>query len=717
MTQTPPQQPVPGGIEEGWTTLQEAYIQKLMATYQANLFFLQKNFPRVFEKIMGRELPAPFTVGPNAEMTIYSGRHHGDAKDHVELGKILMSVFDNPKTRPRIVVDTAYLNDLYNVAPHQDIPYFHTYIEKEYRTELVQTFMDMTAGEGERLTLADFGDKKLPIAIVFGSGYGWHLDRLVDDYEMRHLFIVDTDIARLNLSLYLVDYVLLAQRFARTGFHFSMACDEDPDILADQLRHVIYNNWPPYYVQGAGLFFNDYDSEKVRTLWGTLQRDLWTLYRGWGFLDDEIVGLKQAVENGVDHPPAFTRAPLDMPQDSVAVVIGAGPSLDTLVPLLKANRERMVVFSCGSAVTALAREGIKPDFHVEIERTLLTCRFLEDPVTKAFIADVPIIALTIMHPDVFELTTTPLVFFKETDLGTAVGDFFNEYPHFRSGPTCTNGGVGLALKLGFSKIFLAGVDFGFRDEKRHHAKSSIYYDEEVEIDPGLMKYVDNVHAEHKEDTARTVEANFGGDMLSTEIFMHSRDSMAMTIKEHPGPQVFNLNDGALIKGAQPLKPEDFHIDATPATKQATLAAVMTAFTQDYSRDPLENLSMLEVQLKAVREDLTRIVNGEFRDDPELKTKMDVVDRLYDIHYYFFQAKHQSTQIFPLMRGSMLHMGRFFYDCVSLCATDEKATEFGRFGFDLMLRFIDAASAALAQLHEVGAERKEYNKGRQKVAAN
>lgn len=689
-----------GAQANEWTQLQEAYIQKLMATYQANLFLFKERFPAVFEKVMEKNLPAPLTVGPEGEVTIYSGKFQGSLRDYVDLSRILMDLFENPATRPRVSVMTDYLLDIYNVAPHQDIPYFHTYIEPEYRTELVRRFIDMTSGEApevRRLDMADFGKNKLPLTIVFGSGYGWHLDRLVDDWEIRHLILVDTDVERLNLSLYFVDYVSLVQRFSSKGYHFSVALDEDGDMLADQLRQLIYNNWPPYFVQGAGLYFNDYDSAVVRKLWNKLKADLWTLYRGWGFLDDEILGLKQAIENCIDRVPAFTR-PAQMPEEPIAFVIGAGPSLDNLVPLLKQYQDRAVIFSCGSAVTALAREGIKPDFHVEIERTLLTCRFLEDPVTKEFIKDVPIIALTIMHPDVFKLTTTPLMFFKETDLGSSIGDFFNDYPHLRSGPTCTNGGVALALKMGFKRIYLAGVDFGFRDEKRHHSRSSIYYDQDTEVAPDLMKYVDNIHAEHKEEGAKVAAANFGGEVLSTDIFLHSRDAMAMTIKEHPASKVFNLNDGALIGNAEPLRPADFAVQVGPEAKREALRIAMACFTQDYHPDPLERLRMLEVQMHAVREDVARILATPYAN------KMEILDRLYDVHYYFFQAKHQATQIFPLMRGSMMHMGRFFYDCVTLCPNEETALEFARFGFDLIQRFLTAASDALAQLHTVGQER-------------
>ncbi|MDO6385109.1 MULTISPECIES: motility associated factor glycosyltransferase family protein [Uliginosibacterium] len=696
-----------GALDQEWTPLQEAYIQKLMATYQANLLFFHERFPDVFENIMGAELPAPFEVDADGGLTIYSAGYKGDPKDYVDLSRILMDVFNNPKIRPRITVNHGYINNLHDVAPHQDYSFFHSYIEVEYRTKLVQKFLDLTSEEGRRLPLADFGDKKLPIAIVFGSGFGWHLDRLVDDYDLRHLLIVDTDIARLNLSLYFVDYISLAQRFSRKGFYFSVAYDESPEKLSDHLRVHFYNLWPPYCIQGAGMFFNDYDSEKVRELWDKLKTDLWTFYRGWGFLDDEILGLKHALDNCLARYPAYTRAPeRPIPEDAMAFIIGAGPSLDHLLPLLREYRDRAVVFSCGTAISALARAGIRPDFHVEIERTALTNRFLAATLNESWKGEVPILGLSILPPEVFELTQHPLMFFKEMDVGAMVGNFFGEAPVFRSGPTCTNGGLALALRLGFRNIYLMGVDLGFRSEAHHHSKASVYFEGQSTVSPDLKKIVDITHKRHREANAREVEGNFGGKVFSTDTFTHSRDSMVISLRENPGAKVYNLNDGALIRGAEPLHAEDFTSAATPATRMEAIEAMLGAFTTSYDQDPLHSLAMMQEQLVAVREDVARILA------PEVHEKMDIVERMFDLHHYFFADKHRSTQIFPLMRGSMLHMGRFLYDCMALCATDELAVEYATEAFGVIQNFLAAASDGLQDLADAARARQASDQGEQ-----
>ncbi len=677
-----------------WTPLQEAYLQKLMSTYQANLYFFKEQFSDIFDKLMAIDMAAPFKVGPDGKLTIYYRHFQRGPREFTDFGRVLYKLFEDPQSRPRIDIDHSFVDEPALAFPHHDNPDFFRPIEPQFRGELIEGFRRI-AGEGGYLTKPEFGDHCIPIAMVFGSGYGWHLERLVDDWEMRHLILVDTDLTRLNMSLYFVDYVSLHQRYAAKGFYFSIAHDDDPERLAEHLRAMFYNLWPPYFMQGLGLFFNDYDSAKVKTLWEKLRSDLWTLYRGWGFLDDEILGLKHAMENSIDGHPLFTRKPT-LPADAEVFIVGSGPSLDLLLPVLRTNADRAVIVSCGTAITSLARAGIKPDLHVEIERTYMTYVVLQDPLTREFVKDVPIAALTIMHPAVFTSTSKPLVFCKELDLGTALFDINHRTKWFRSGPTCTNGGVALALEMGFSKIHLVGIDFGFRDAKQHHAKSSVYFDEQAPDDAVLDKIVRDTHSVHK--THKPTPGNFTDEVLSTEIFMHSRDAMAITIDEYSGVQVFNLNDGALIRNATPLHAEDLVISASPDSKAETVQAMLSAFTDEYDANPFANLGELMEQLQAVRSDLRRILAGE------IQTKMDIADKLYDMHHYLFDESHKSTKIFPLLRGSMLHMGRFFYDCMALAKTPEKAVEFSLFGFDLIDRFLAAALDNMIAILEIGKQR-------------
>lgn len=674
--------------EEELTPLQEAYLHKLMATYQANLYFFKEVFPLTFEHLMRVDLPLPFQLGPNGEVMITSGRYVGTPREFVDHSRLIYRHFDDPETRPRVNVTTEFADDPYTAIPQAFTPYFKRLTEPQYRVELIQRFIDMTRPTGKRLREPEFGERTLPLAVVFGTGYGWHLDRLVDDWDIKYLIILDTDIQRLNLSLYFVDYVSLYQRFHAKGRYLTVDYDNNAERLGWNLRGLLTRLGPPYFVQGAGLFFQDYDSQQVRDLWRVLQRDMWTFYRGWGFLDDEVLGLSHSLENAKARYPLYTKQ-AKIPEDAVAFVIGAGPSLDRLLPIIKANRDRAVVVSCGSAITAMARAQIKPDFHIEIERTSSTFAVLNDPQTKAWVADVPILGLPILFPEIYSITNKPLMFLKELDAGAFLVDFKSRFQSFRCNPTCTNGGVDVLLRMGFRTLYLMGVDLGFKDTSKHHSQSSIYFDHEVEKDELLNNVVIQSHALPQSNKA--IPGNFGDDVLSTETFIHSRDAMQVSISEHPQAKVYNMNEGALIAGAVPLHIEEFTLNATPESKAQAVRSMLDSFTCDYDPDPFANFELILDQLRAVQEDFARICSKEIRN------KIDACELLFELHEYLTLPKHQSTQVFPILRGSLQHMGRFFYDCIGLIDGQELAVEYAKFGFDLLQRFLRGAETTLVLL--------------------
>ncbi len=671
-----------------WTPLQEAYIRKLFATYQANLYFLREKFPAVFDTLMATKLPAPFEVDAEARMTIFSGKHAGGLRDFTDLGRVLLHEFERATDGTRIWVEAGYLENPAEITDYAGNPDFFRPVEHVFRGEIVRRFQERCPSPDQRHRRPVFGDHVQPLVIVFGSGFGWHLERLIDEYEIFHLFIVDTDVERLNMSLYFVDFIALHQRFERHGRSFSIALHDDNKLLAASVLATIQKHAAPYMVQGAALFFHDYDSERVRDLWERIGADMGKLFRGWGFFDDEILGLRHAVENAMARRPVFVGG-ASVPTDAVAVVVGAGPSLDTLLPVLRAYRDRVVVFSCGTAISALANAGVDPDFHVEIERTAATYRILDTPRTRAVLARTPLLTSAIMYPGVFDLSPNPAMFLKDIDFGSNMLDFDGRLPRVRTNPTCTNGGLDLALKMGFREVYLFGVDLGFHPDGAHHSRNSIYYNGEAKGDylAGVVAGTNWLHR-----GGNPVPGNFRDTVLSTDQLTYSRDVLQVSIAAHPDAVVYNPNDGARIAWTQRILPDDIQIAATPESRRLAVDAVSRAFMRGVLDDMPGNIASLLAQLDAVIADLTELFARP------IQRKADLFVRLADMHAYLFQPDHQQSQVFPLVRGSLQHMGRFANDCFALMKDETAAVEYGREVFDLLLGFLKAGRENILALH-------------------
>lgn len=668
--------------EPQWTPLQRAYAGKLFSTYEANLYFLQKNFNRVYLKLINAELTSPFLLSTDAKLEILIGKYRGSEQDFVDYYREIYVKFDNSDTRTGINVSVPHLdNDQGVVAPHRDSEDFYKTVEPQFRTELISKFQEICPTE-VRNKRPDFGRRCLPLAFVFGVGYGWQLEKLVDEYEIRHLIVADTDIERFVLSLYFVDYVSLFHRFLEKGVSITIGFEENAERLGYDILEVIRANCPPYFVQGAGLLFHAMDSQELEKVWLTVKDGLRTLFRGWGFLDDEMIGLKQAIQNVGHRIPLYTGKE-KVPNDAVAFVVGAGPSLDGLLPLLEKYKDKAVIIGCGTGSSALQRLGILPDFHVEIERLDDTYRKLASPAYKDWIGGVPIIASAIMAPRVFSLGKESYIFLKAIDFGSNVIDIDGVLPRIHTNPTCTNGGLNFVLDMGFKKVYLFGIDVGFRSSDYHHSKQSFYYSD-IEVTDLISCYRACADSENKEYVS--VPANFGGDdVYSTNSLIYCRDVHNWSIGRHLDAKVYNLNDGALIDNAIPLRPQDVDLQTRFGSKQEAMVAIKRGFDANYQIDIRLNLVHIAEQLQAVAADLRKLWS-----EYPLKDKMSAIDALAAMHHYIYAEPHQKAAVFPLLRGSMSHMGRFAYDAISYIPDEKKALEFARYAFDLFERFILAA---------------------------
>lgn len=687
----------PSDFTPEMTPLQEAARLKLLANYQANLIFFQEKFPYVYEELIKCEPTVPFTLEENGSFWVKHKSHEGSAAYFAELGKMQFDFFDNPTTRPRVSTPTRYLEDESLAAPHLTNPHFYFPVEPRFRFDLIRKFKELCPDPEKWSPGPDFGDREIPIVVSFGVGFGHDIKLIVENYEFRHLIIVEPDIQNLDLSLYFVDYVSLYHHFMyRGGRHFTILTSPDTKELAQDLLVTIRGHWPPYFARGIAMHFNDYKSDEVKEIWSILSVDMFKLYVGWGFFDDEVLSLLHSAQNAMRDIPLCVREDKRTVENAVAFVVGSGPSLDKLWPLIEGYGDRAVVICCGSAITAFMKKGIKPDFHIEIERTDFTYEFLADEHVRAFLKDVPLLFPSLIPPGCFDFSNQSMMILKEVDGGTQIVDIDNSYPRFSTGPTVTNAGTDFALRMGFSEIYLLGVDVGYPKEGPHHSKMSFYYDDD-HSNSNVARVVQETHDSMKQTI--TVPGNFGDEVESVYILVGCRDLISQSIRIHgDGKKIYNLNYGAEIKRAEPLHLEDVVIMATPEDRQHSIERIAACFSRDYPRSIEDNLGFLAGQLEAVHADVRDIFARP------INRKMDVVDALRDLSDYLFAKKHASTAVFPMLRGSLYHMSHLFFDCLTLIPDQETAVKYSRRGFDSILDFLLGCREVILQIPDEATRR-------------
>ena len=160
-----------------------------------------------------------------------------------------------------------------------------------------------------------------------------------------------------------------------------------------------------------------------------------------------------------------------------AFIIGAGPSLDKNVHLLKEAAQKGIVFVVDAAGKSLDRLGVVPQFVVYLEAMNLT-----NVLCSLSYSDKSILAVAITsHPEASATYPGPVMPFHENMLAVhCIGEFLNV-------PTCFVGGsvstcaFSLAQQMGCSPVVLVGQDLAYTNNKTH-ADSSAFGGSTISLD-------------------------------------------------------------------------------------------------------------------------------------------------------------------------------------------------------------------------------------------
>ncbi len=583
------------------------YEEKVKERFLENYLFLRENAPAMMKKIQQEGgTDWRIVVGEDGSINalingepLYPYDPRKLAKDQVE------ELMKDPK---RIV------------APPPLISFRSKLVHSKYYSALSDL-------DGEVSVSSYIYDRKnIPVMIVFGMGFGYHISELVRRFNIQHMIVVEPNPDLFKLSLYAVDWKEIFYHFKKEGRSFNVIIGDDETKVRKEINRKFSIVSPAFtsYI----FIFEHFSSPLFEKIKEWIVTEFVESPLLWGFFDDELWSLEHTVGNIRNAVPVFyggRKIDTDVP----VFVVGSGPSLDSAIEAIRTFADRAIVVSCGTALGALYRAGIKPDIHVEIERTEIVYKTLSE-IDRRFLKEIPIVGMNTLFPRVFKLGKRGYMFLKPNDTGASI------FPHtlpriFNSNPTVTAGAVALMANAGFRKFYLFGVDLGSKAQDRHHSKFSGYYDEK------------SVLSKMSPSFDRTVEGNFGGTVFTNAVFYFTKFAIESSIKEF-GLEVYNTSDGARITGAEALLPEEVSV-YTSASKDSVLSLFFTNFRDSYRRDV-----NLEKTFRELKEDLDLYIK-EFTPRlsvPSAKVE-DIIQLFSDMHFYLLALglNRKTTGEYPL----------------------------------------------------------------------
>ena len=422
--------------------------------------------------------------------------------------------------------------------------------------------------------------------VVFGLGLGHHLDALARRTGARWLILVEPMVEFFEHSFQAIDWAELAAVFERRGGGVHIVTALDPGAIVAAVARIMTAHGIAF-ADGSWVFTH-YPLWAFAEARRGLHEALEFAFVNRGFFEDELRMVENAVRNFAGRRFALLEGRPRLRRTETAVIVGAGPSLDESIETLHRIRDRVVLFSCGTALRPLLRNGLVPDFHCELENVPEVLEVVQAASTCGDLSAITLVASATVDPGVPPLFGDTIFYFRDTVSSTVIlGRKHHVVP--ATSPTCVTMGTAMAAFMGFTTFVMFGTDCGVRPGARRHAEGTVY--DEI----GVYQDKDR----HSKNTIE-VEGNFGGVVQTDWVYDACRLMLAGAIA-HYRLDVTNCSDGAHIPGATACVPEALEI-AAPPVDRARFAADLRRTLGHFAPGAL----LEETDLNAVRDGAVRL---------------------------------------------------------------------------------------------------------------
>lgn len=399
--------------------------------------------------------------------------------------------------------------------------------------------------------------------VSFGVGLGLHLPPLLDRLAARSLILLEPYAEFLWWSLGVVDWAALIATVTARGGTLQVLVGEDAGQMSQQLYwHLRGDGFGT--IDGSYLYRHYANTTLERCHRELIEQRAGIVTSSKGFFEDELLMMTNATANLRRGGYGFVRHGPRLQPGMAAFIVGAGPSLDAAIPEIKARREDAVIFSAGSTLLSLMRNGIAPDFHCEIENAPEIYQYLATLPSAHPLTDLTLLASATVDPRVPPLFGRRLYYLRDSNMSAMLyagdGDVVEN-----TSPNCLNLALRMALMFGFAEIYLIGADFGKRVAANHHAADSIWL-----TNPDWAE----TYRRKVEEMTIELPANFGGKAVTHRTLKLAHMMAELVIGQYPEVRVWNCSDGLKIKNTLPKRLASAKLMSRPGQRAATVARIV-----------------------------------------------------------------------------------------------------------------------------------------------
>lgn len=306
--------------------------------------------------------------------------------------------------------------------------------------------------------------------IVVGLGMGYHVEKLAEVLKpKRKILVIEPEIELYNEMLKVRDVSSLL-----TNESLFLAKELDwvtITILINQIiRGDLSNKTQIVYLPSFEKMYRDVIIEVQERMKKAMEAEIVNRSTVLHFSKTWTRNFFENLEDSIFNPGI--KGLFDQFKERPIFVVAAGPSLDKNMHLLKEVKGKGVILCVGTALKALQKAGVEPDFVVSLDGGEYNYKHF-----KGVESNVPLIFGPMIYPDILREYTGPKIvmslqfqflnWFVEKLKITEKGEIF-------PGPSSANVAFDIAYSLGGDPIVFVGQDLAISKEGYSHSQGTIH---------------------------------------------------------------------------------------------------------------------------------------------------------------------------------------------------------------------------------------------------
>ena len=613
------------------TRVDDSVIDKLNIMdkrYKRNLDFFEKKVPAIFAMINADESQPSITIDP-ASKQIHKMRNGKPVYDKDPISHALNEVKD--------------FEDRFNekVYPPRPLGITLTHLIKEAPfTKTANYYGDILAKHGRENLKPSVKD-----IVIFGIGLGYHIEMLCNKMEFKNITIIDHEIKNLKASMYCINWEKILTTMSK-GRSITIHVGRGPDHRLEfeqALKNHCFRLFPTIGISTI-IYNHQPDADSYNEDKAIIEEFATYIKVSNELIGPEAQRLFNANENIQNGFKAIDLNSSKISSEKIISVVGAGPSLDIYIDIIKEHRDKFFLISAGSSLSSLLKLNVEPDLHFELEFQNLATILLKYINQEYDLKKLSIVCTFESNPGFPSLFENAYMFIPESS--ELVSEFEERNILRQGGITCSNGATAFISRITQEDIYLFGLDFAHTNGM-HHSKTNISMNED------LPENLSKVHTIMKKRASKIqVKDTNGNNILTSAGLNAARISMESALKTKKN-NFYNCSYGANIDGTiftSLDKIEEIIIKKENLKNNVNF----TPITKKIDKNKIHNRTIK--LLKKSIESGKKIINfvGSFSDDPQDNT-LKVIEIFRMLQDFSKNDNGQLRNMFSVSKAPLLQL--------------------------------------------------------------